>query len=95
MVKQECEITFEFDDNDDAKDQPGGLFCKSLLSARRGGGGEGSVPRYLLLGTFSKETSSRDTWKISSSPYFWPYFFLFWMLYFLKGKFYAEITYTR
>ena len=38
MVKQECEITFEFDDNDDAKDQPGGLFCKSWLSARRGGG---------------------------------------------------------
>ena len=28
--------------------------------------GKGSVPRYLLLGTFSKETSSRDTWKISS-----------------------------
>ena len=57
--------------------------------------GKGSVPRYLLLGTFSKETSSRDTWKISSSPYFWPFIFLFRMLYFLKGKFYAEITYTR
>ena len=29
MVKQEYDIAFEFDDDDDAKDQPGGLFCKS------------------------------------------------------------------
>ena len=30
VVKQKCDITFEFDDDDDdAKDQPSGLFCKS------------------------------------------------------------------